>query len=116
MSLDEVADIYLPLSRLLNLYVAATRNLHAATATFLGTDTPRVPFVIGIAGSVAVAAGQTGIYPAETPGGWSLIGRCPVKPYDPDRDEPFLFHAGDRVRFHRISEAAYRASSQWGDV
>jgi type I pantothenate kinase len=54
MSLDEVADIYLPLSRLLNLYVAATRNLHAATATFLGNDTPRVPFVIGIAGSVAV--------------------------------------------------------------
>src|SRR5688572_12305290 len=54
MSLDEVADIYLPLSRLLNLYVAATRNLHAATATFLGTDTPRVPFVLGIAGSVAV--------------------------------------------------------------
>jgi type I pantothenate kinase len=54
MSLDEVADIYLPLSRLLNLYVAATRNLHAASATFLGSDTPRVPFVIGIAGSVAV--------------------------------------------------------------
>ena len=40
MSLDEVADIYLPLSRLLNLYVGATQNLHAATATFLGTDTP----------------------------------------------------------------------------
>jgi type I pantothenate kinase len=53
MSLDEVADIYLPLSRLLNLYVAATRNLHNATATFLGTDSPRVPFVIGVAGSVA---------------------------------------------------------------
>ena len=51
VSLDEVSDIYLPLSRLLNLYVAATRNLHAATATFLGTDTPRVPFVIGIAGA-----------------------------------------------------------------
>ncbi len=54
MSLDEVADIYLPLSRLLNLYVAATHNLHAATATFLGNATARVPFVIGIAGSVAV--------------------------------------------------------------
>jgi type I pantothenate kinase len=54
MSLHEVADIYLPLSRLLNLYVAAMRSLHAASATFLGTDTPRVPFVIGIAGSVAV--------------------------------------------------------------
>jgi type I pantothenate kinase len=54
MSLDEVADIYLPLSRLLNLYVNATQNLHRATATFLGSDSPRVPFVIGIAGSVAV--------------------------------------------------------------
>jgi type I pantothenate kinase len=54
MSLDEVADVYLPLSRLLNLYVAATQSLHQATATFLGSQTPRVPFVIGIAGSVAV--------------------------------------------------------------
>jgi len=68
------------------------------------------------AGSVAVAAGQTGVYPAETPGGWSLIGRCPVKPYDPDRAAPFLFHPGDRVRFKRITESEYRATSQWGDA
>lgn len=68
------------------------------------------------AGSVAVAAGQTGIYPAETPGGWSLVGRCPIRPYDPDRAEPFLFHPGDRVRFHRISESEYRDTSQWGDA
>jgi len=68
------------------------------------------------AGSVAVAAGQTGVYPAETPGGWSLIGRCPVKPYDPDRAAPFLFHPGDRVRFKRISAAEYRAATQWGDA
>jgi type I pantothenate kinase len=59
MSLDEVEDIYLPLSRLLNLYVGATRNLHAASATFLGTDVARVPFVIGIAGSVAVGKSTT---------------------------------------------------------
>ncbi len=54
MSLDEVADIDLPLSRLLNLYIGATHSLHAATATFLGSASPRVPFVIGLAGSVAV--------------------------------------------------------------
>jgi KipI family sensor histidine kinase inhibitor len=68
------------------------------------------------AGSVAVAAGQTGVYPAETPGGWSLIGRCPIRPYDPDRAEPFLFRPGDRVRFRRITEAQYRTTSQWGDA
>jgi type I pantothenate kinase len=54
VSLDEVSDIYLPLSRLLNLYVGATQKLHDAAATFLGSSTPRTPFVIGIAGSVAV--------------------------------------------------------------
>jgi type I pantothenate kinase len=54
MSLAEVTDIYLPLSRLLNLYVGATQTLHAATATFLGSAAPRVPYVIGLGGSVAV--------------------------------------------------------------
>jgi inhibitor of KinA len=54
------------------------------------------------AGSVAIAAGQTGIYPSETPGGWNVIGRTPVEPYSPARQEPFLFRPGDRVRFHRI--------------
>jgi len=68
------------------------------------------------AGSVAVAAGQTGVYPAETPGGWNLIGRCPIKPYDADRPAPFMFHPGDRVRFRRISEGEYRAMTEWGDV
>jgi type I pantothenate kinase len=59
MSLDEVSDVYLPLSRLLNLYFAATQNLHKATATFLGTDNSRAPFVIGVAGSVAVGKSTT---------------------------------------------------------
>lgn len=54
VSLDEVANIYLPLSRLLNLYVAAIQNLHKATDTFLGHLPAKVPYIIGIAGSVAV--------------------------------------------------------------
>ena len=59
ISLDEVAEVYLPLSRLLNLYVAATQELHRATDTFLGSLTTKVPFVIGIAGSVAVGKSTT---------------------------------------------------------
>lgn len=54
ISLREVEEIYLPLSRLLNLYVGATQSLHAATHTFLGNSTAKVPYVIGVAGSVAV--------------------------------------------------------------
>jgi type I pantothenate kinase len=55
VSLDEVSDVYLPLSRLLNLYVGATQKLNAATNTFLGASPElRIPYVIGIAGSVAV--------------------------------------------------------------
>ena len=58
-------------------------------------------------GSVAVAGGQTGIYPAATPGGWNIIGRTPVKPYDPERAEPFLFKPGDRVRFTPLAREAF---------
>jgi inhibitor of KinA len=54
------------------------------------------------AGSVAIAGGQTGIYPSVTPGGWNIIGRTPLAPYDPNRREPFLFRPGDRVRFRSI--------------
>lgn len=57
------------------------------------------------AGSVAIAAGQTGIYPLEAPGGWHLIGRSPLRVYDPGRDEPCMFRPGDRVRFHAVSVA-----------
>jgi type I pantothenate kinase len=54
VSLDEVETIYLPVSRLLNLHVAATQQLHRASETFLGTPASPTPYVIGIAGSVAV--------------------------------------------------------------
>ena len=59
LSMTEVEEIYLPLSRLLYLYVAATRKLHTATATFLGHTIAQVPYIIGIAGSVAVGKSTT---------------------------------------------------------
>ncbi len=51
--LDEVIQVYLPLSRLLNLYVSATQDLYKVTDTFLGKPTSKVPYIVGIAGSVA---------------------------------------------------------------
>ncbi|MDA8020009.1 MAG: type I pantothenate kinase [Thermoanaerobaculia bacterium] len=59
LALDEVVEIYLPLSRLLNLYVAASQGLFRATDTFLGHRQRNVPYVIGIAGSVAVGKSTT---------------------------------------------------------
>jgi type I pantothenate kinase len=54
IDLEEVANIYLSLTRLLNLYVAATQNLQKVSSTFLGKLAPKVPYIIGVAGSVAV--------------------------------------------------------------
>jgi type I pantothenate kinase len=54
LDLNEVAEVYLPLSRLLSLYVANAKRLHESTSAFLGEKTERTPFVIGVAGSVAV--------------------------------------------------------------
>jgi len=66
--------------------------------------TPRVRVA---AGSVGIAGVQTGIYPAETPGGWQLIGRTPLKPFDPSRPKPFLMQAGDAVEFFAIDRAEF---------
>src|SRR6516225_762639 len=59
ISLDEVVAIYLPLSRLLALYVAATQGLFKATQRFLGATDGKVPYIIGIAGSVSVGKSTT---------------------------------------------------------
>jgi len=59
LSLTEAAEIHHPLSRLLSLYVGATKALHSVTATFLGDLPAKVPYVIGVAGSVAVGKSTT---------------------------------------------------------
>lgn len=59
LSMEDVVEIYLPLSRLLSLYVLGTRALHGATSTFLGDHSAKTPFIIGLAGSVAVGKSTT---------------------------------------------------------
>ena len=59
------------------------------------------------AGSVGIAEGQTGVYPVESPGGWRLIGRTPVRFFDPRRDPPAAVDSGDFVRFVPVTEDEY---------
>lgn len=68
----------------------------------LATPRIRVPAL-----SVAIAGEQTGIYPMETPGGWLVIGRTTVTPFEPRRSRPFLFGPGDLVEFYSIDRAEY---------
>ena len=74
-----------------------------------GIATPRLatPRTAVPAGSVGIAGAQTGIYPSESPGGWRLIGRTPVRLFDPFRSPPTLLEAGDHVRFVPVSQADY---------
>ena len=63
-----------------------------------GAPRSRVP-----AGSVGIAGGQTGVYPFDSPGGWQIIGRTPLRVFDPMNRHPSLLRAGDRIRFVPIT-------------
>ncbi|MBW2590299.1 MAG: carboxyltransferase domain-containing protein, partial [Deltaproteobacteria bacterium] len=58
-------------------------------------------------GSVGIANNQTGIYPVASPGGWQLIGLTPIRLFAPERSNPFIYKAGDRIKFKPISEEDY---------
>jgi inhibitor of KinA len=68
-------------------------------------ETPRhpKPRMVVPPGSVGIAGNQTGIYPLATPGGWNLVGRTPLRLFQPAEDPPVLLRAGDRVKFHAIT-------------
>jgi KipI family sensor histidine kinase inhibitor len=67
-------------------------------------DTPRTQIP---AGSVGIGGEQTGIYPLASPGGWRLIGRTPLRVYDPEREPSILYEMGDYIRFIPISKKEY---------
>jgi inhibitor of KinA len=60
-------------------------------------------------GSVGIGGAQTGIYPLRSPGGWNLIGRTPLKLFDPSESPPTLLHPGDRVRFRAITREEFES-------
>lgn len=79
----------------------------AIAAPRLPTPRSRVP-----AGSVGIAGEQTGVYPLESPGGWRIIGRTPLRLFDANQAEPFLLAPGDLVRF--VAAARVGAPAEGG--
>lgn len=67
-------------------------------------NTPRMKIP---AGSVGIAGGQTGVYPIDSPGGWRIIGRTPVKLFDMDKSEPALLRASQYIKFDPISKEEF---------
>lgn len=64
----------------------------------------KVPGANVSAGSVGIAGKQTGIYPLESPGGWQIIGRTPLKIFDKEKKDPVLLQPGDEIQFYSITE------------
>jgi inhibitor of KinA len=71
--------------------------------------TPRrkTPRTLLPGGSVGIAEAQTGMYPVDSPGGWQIIGRTPLKLFAPERAVPFIYEAGDRIRFVPVTGGEY---------
>ncbi len=72
-------------------------------------STPRLenPRTLVPAGSVGIANNQTGMYPIASPGGWQIIGRTPLTLFSPERKNPFLYKAGDKIKFKSVTEQGY---------
>jgi inhibitor of KinA len=69
-----------------------------------------------LAGSVGIAGRQTGIYPSTSPGGWQIIGRTPIRIFDPASPSLTLFKAGDQIKFKPIDLASFHTLNAHEDV
>ena len=103
-------------------------RIHASTAykLYMIGFTPGFPYLGGMsekiaaprlekprtcipAGSVGIAGTQTGLYPMESPGGWQLIGRTPIRVFNPEAENPFIYAAGDYLKFEPVTAEEYAA-------
>jgi inhibitor of KinA len=118
-ALQDVAELHqMTVEQAIELHASATYLVYflgfAPGFAYLGDvaeqlATPRLPSPRKSvpAGSVGIAGRQTGVYPIATPGGWRLLGRTPVKMFQPDRAQMSLLAIGDRVRFVPISQQQF---------
>lgn len=108
-------QLQLPIEEIINIHKSKTYKVFMTGFTpgfpYMGTVDDRLttkrkssPRVKVDAGSVAIAGNQTGIYPFNSPGGWNIIGKTPVKLFDAKSTNPFLLKAGDEVRFEIITK------------
>jgi inhibitor of KinA len=122
--LEDIANhAKIPAREVIRLHSSATYRVH-----FLGF-TPGFAYLGGLpevlhmprlsrprtqvpAGTVAIAGSQAGVYPVDSPGGWQLIGRTPMRVFDPNATRPALLGPGDLVKFSAIDRATFNATVQ----
>ncbi len=103
---------------IINIHCAKTYRVYMVGFlpgfSYMGTVDPQLELprkqlpVNVVAGGVGIAGLQTGIYPLTSPGGWQIIGRTPVKLFDPRLDPPVRLQSGDRVQFYPVSQVEFR--------
>ncbi|MCL7987529.1 5-oxoprolinase subunit PxpB [Sphingobacterium sp. lm-10] len=75
----------------------------------LATPRKKMPRQLVVQGSVGIAGAQTGVYPLDSPGGWQLIGRTPLRLFDPTNEQPILLKSGQQVRFETLDHHHFEA-------
>jgi KipI family sensor histidine kinase inhibitor len=122
--LQEVADhAKIPAHEVIRLHSSATYRVHFLGFTpgfaYLGglpeaLHVPRLPTPRKHvpAGTVAIAGSQAGVYPVDSPGGWQLLGRTPVRIFDPNAARPTRLEPGDQVKFSTIDRATFDVMAQ----
>ena len=115
-----IGSLPLPTAEIASIHSAMTYKVYMLGFlpgfAYMGTVDARITFPrkaqpapLVPAGSVGIAGLQTGIYPLDSPGGWNIIGRTPLRLFDADSPDPVFFRPGDRVRFLPITQEAYYA-------
>ena len=119
IDLEEVSNqLELSVSDLITLHTKSTYTVYGIGFlpgfTYLGglprtleTQRKKEPRLKVEKGAVGLAGKQTGIYPQESPGGWNIIGNCPVPLFDAQKDTPCFLSVGDKIQFYAVSKAKY---------